>query len=450
MKHIQLNRGMAKRILFITVPADGHFNPLTGLAKHLQQEGYDVRWYTQDLYKEKLARLQIPYFPFVHAPQLNQLNFENFFTERANRKSQLSKFKFDLEHVFIRPVDGIMKDLEDIYESFPFQLVVADIMSFCIPAIKSTFNVPVVSAGIVPLMQTSRDLPPGGMGLTPSASVTGKLREAFLRFTSNAFIFKNENRLYRQLLAKYGVQAGGGNVFDVLYRASDVVIQSGTPGFEYSRKDLGNNIHFVGSLLPFAAPAASAWFDERLTQYKKVILVTQGTVEKDVTKIIIPTLEAFKNDKDTLVLCTTGGSQTQRLQQQYNQENIIIEDFIPFDDVMPYANVYVTNGGYGGVMLGIKHKLPLVVAGVHEGKNEICARVGYFKYGINLKTELPGVVQMRTAVLEALNDETYKENVTRLAKEFLQYNTPQVCEKLIHDLLEPSFFTKVTSRELAA
>ena len=31
------------KILFATVPADGHVNPLTGLAYHLKSEGYDVR-----------------------------------------------------------------------------------------------------------------------------------------------------------------------------------------------------------------------------------------------------------------------------------------------------------------------------------------------------------------------------------------------------------------------
>jgi UDP:flavonoid glycosyltransferase YjiC (YdhE family) len=56
-----------------------------------------------------------------------------------------------------------------------------------------------------------------------------------------------------------------------------------------------------------------------------VILVTQGTVEKDVTKIIEPTLEAFKNT-NYLVIATTGGSKTAALKTKYPQENFIIED----------------------------------------------------------------------------------------------------------------------------
>ena len=97
-------------------------------------------------------------------------------------------------------------------------------------------------------------------------------------------------------------------------------------------------------------------------------------------------LEAFQNS-DYLVIVTTGGSKTVELRQRFTADNFIIEDFIPFDEVMPYCDVYITNGGYGGVLLGIEHQLPMVVAGVHEGKNEIAARVGYFKLGINLNTE---------------------------------------------------------------
>jgi hypothetical protein len=36
----------AKEILFASFPADGHFNPLTGLAVYLKNLGCEVRWYT--------------------------------------------------------------------------------------------------------------------------------------------------------------------------------------------------------------------------------------------------------------------------------------------------------------------------------------------------------------------------------------------------------------------
>ena len=51
---------ISKRILFANVPADGHFNPLTGLAVHLKNCGYDVRWYSSSMYKHKIEKMDIP------------------------------------------------------------------------------------------------------------------------------------------------------------------------------------------------------------------------------------------------------------------------------------------------------------------------------------------------------------------------------------------------------
>jgi UDP:flavonoid glycosyltransferase YjiC (YdhE family) len=166
-----------------------------------------------------------------------------------------------------------------------------------------------------------------------------------------------------------------------------------------------------------------------------VVIATQGTVESDVEKLLVPTLEALKNT-DTLVIVTTGCSHTEELRKRYPYENIIIEDFIAFSDIMPYADAYITNGGYGGVMLGIEYQLPLVVAGVHEGKNEINARIGYFKLGINLKTEKPTPQQIRKAVDTVLHDKQYRENVKRLQKEFTQYDPAALCASYLKEVLE--------------
>jgi UDP:flavonoid glycosyltransferase YjiC (YdhE family) len=116
------------------------------------------------------------------------------------------------------------------------------------------------------------------------------------------------------------------------------------------------------------------------------------------------------------------------LRKRFPDENFIIEDFIPFADVLPYCDVYITNGGYGGVMLGIQHKVPMVVAGVHEGKNEIAARVGYFKLGVNLKTEQPTAEQIVNAVDKVTSDVVYKTNVSKLAREFSQYKPESILD----------------------
>jgi UDP:flavonoid glycosyltransferase YjiC (YdhE family) len=110
---------------------------------------------------------------------------------------------------------------------------------------------------------------------------------------------------------------------------------------------------------------------------------------------------------------------------------------------MPYADVYVTNGGYGGVLLSVQNQLPMVVAGVHEGKNEINARVGYFKLGINLKTETPSIPQLKKSVEEVLENDVYSKNVKRLNEEFKKYNPNEICVSQAAKLLRSSAIEKV-------
>ena len=433
-----------KKVLFANMPADGHFNPLTGLALHLKSIGCDVRWYTGKQYADKIKSFDIPYFGLKSAMELIPEDFEKQFPQRDKIKSAIGKLNFDIINVFINQGPHYYADIIDIYKSFPFDVMIADVAFTGIPFVAEKMNIPVIGIGIFPLMETSKDLGPAGLAMTPSTSFFGRLKQDLLRFVADKVLFRKANKYMEKLFGEYGIKVEG-NVFHVVARKSTLLLQSGSPGFEYKRSDLGQNVRFIGALLPHSKKRQQApWYDKRLEQYKKVLLVTQGTVEKDTKKLIVPTLEAFKNS-DYLVIVTTGGSSTAELRERFPQENFIIEDFIPFGDVMPYANIYISNGGYGGVMLGIENNMPMVVAGVHEGKNEICARVGYFKLGINLKTEWPTAAQLRTAVEKVMADKTYKSNVVKLKKEFDTYNPQQLTEHYVNEILDGSKKSKASN-----
>ncbi len=441
-----------RKILFASMPAEGHVNPLTGLAKYLQAAGADVRWYTGSSYQEKMDKLGIPLYAYRRAVDVNAANLEEVFPGREKIRSQVKKLVFDIIHFFIGQAPKFLEDLKEIRQEFPFELVIAESTFTGIPLIEKTMNLPVLGIGIVPLVETSKDLAPPGLGITPIPGIAGKIKHRILRYVADKILFSKPNKLTHQIMENHGVEHGGSNIFDLMVKKATIFLQSGTPGFEYKRSDLGKNIRYIGALLPYSNKKEfKPWHDARLTQYNRIVLVTQGTVEKDVEKLLVPTLEAFKNT-DTLVICTTGGSQTAELRQRFPQNNLIIGDFIPFACVMPYANAYITNGGYGGVMLGIENKLPMVVAGVHEGKNEICARVGYFKLGINLKTEKPTAAQIKMAVNKLMASSLYRSNVEKLSKEFQRYSPGELCASYAAFLLEQpaNGKTKFLSKEAAA
>lgn len=425
-----------KKILFANMAADGHFNPLTGIAAWLRDQGHDVRWYTSKFYEDKIVRMNIPTYRYKRALEVNMETMDQVFPDREDNQGKLAKLKYDMKNFFILRGPEFAEDIKEIYEEFAFDVLVADILFTGAPLVREALKVPTVAIGVCPLMESSRDLPPTGMGMVPAGNIFGKLQHRILRWMAEHVIFKEVNQCMNEVYGRYGLPPVKGILFDGWMQRCDLLLQSGVPGFEFHRSDLNPNVRFVGALLPDHMKKVGAFkLEAKRKQYKKVILVTQGTAERDVEKLIVPVLEAYKNT-EYLVVATTGGSRTQELRERYPQENIVVEDFINFNEIMPIADVYVTNGGYGGVMLGIHHQLPMVLAGIHEGKSEITARAGYFKLGINLKTEKPTAARIKQAVDKVLSDKQYKANVSRLSEEFARYDTYRLCEEHIMGLLD--------------
>lgn len=426
--HILTQLG-GKKILFASVPMDGHFNPLTGLAKYLQSLQCDVRWYTTATYGKNLKMLEIPHFPFVEAKELNSENLEELLPERKRIADPLEKINFDFIHLFWSRSVEYLSDIKAIAKQFDFDIMICDNLFSAIPLVKQLMGKPVIAIGVMPLIGESRDLAPNGMGLPPPQN--DHERQAYARFRTLAkeVWFKKSNDLFTDLLAENGIPSGD-NPVDLLTEAADLLLQIGCPGFEYERSDLPGNVQFIGALLPYkSAESIPASLHKQIANYKEVILVTQGTVEQDSTKLLAPALEAFK-DTDVLVIATCG-PHTAVLREKYPHKNIVLKTSIPFDELLPYIDVLITNGGYGGVLQSIMHSAPMVSAGIHEGKSEICTRIGYFNIGINLDTERPNLIQIRSAVNNLLTDPCYQRNITSLKNEMDQYPALQLCAQHI-------------------
>jgi UDP:flavonoid glycosyltransferase YjiC (YdhE family) len=91
---------------------------------------------------------------------------------------------------------------------------------------------------------------------------------------------------------------------------------------------------------------------------------------------------------------------------------------------------------HGGTIQSIMNRVPMVAAGLHEDKNEVCARIGYFGIGVNLQTKTPTANDIFNAVNEVLTTVIYKVNVSNLADDFDKHNSLQEIAEQVSTLLE--------------
>lgn len=131
-------------------------------------------------------------------------------------------------------------------------------------------------------------------------------------------------------------------------------------------------------------------------------VVSQGTVDNaDQDKLVVPALTGLSDQPD-VVVATAGGVATECLRTRFPAGNVVIEDVVNYTDLSPHADVVVTSGGYGSTVAALRHGVRVVGAGKREGKNDINARVGYNKLGVDPRTDRPGPARIRADVHRVL------------------------------------------------
>jgi UDP:flavonoid glycosyltransferase YjiC (YdhE family) len=416
------------KILFATMPFDGHFNPLTGIAMHLKAAGHDVRWYAGPSYAAKLERLGIPHLPFRRATEINQQNIGELFLERASLRGP-ALIRFETKHIFVGNTENFFQDVREIDASFPFDVLFCDAAFYAMKLIKEKLGKRVCAFGVAPSLETSKDVPPNFVGLKPAKTALGKLVHQGMRAMMERMVMSEGKGIYNGMLAAHGLAPIAGSLFDVSYQSPDVLFQSGVAGFAYPRRDPNPKVEFVGALLPYKTAIPRAFSQpEKLGKYKPVILISQGTVDnKEPGKLIVPALEALK-DTGALLIVATGYSQTEELRKSYPQDNIIIEDFVDFDFILDHTDLFICNGGYGSILLSLSKGVPVLAAGIREGKNDVNAHVDYFGVGLDLRTESPRPADIQRGAERILSEPQWKQNVARLRDELSGYHPNELID----------------------
>jgi UDP:flavonoid glycosyltransferase YjiC (YdhE family) len=422
------------RILFASLPADGHFNPLTGIAGHLSGQGHDVRWYAGPQYGRKLEALGMVHFPYRRASEITGANLNQLFPERAGLRGP-KLISFDLEKFFVANVDKHFQDILGIRSDFPFDVFVCDGAMYVEKLVADLLDVPVFAVGLSMVMPTGQS-PPPFFGLRPARTVLGRTVHGVVR-RMLASTMKAGVLRYNELLASHGIAPIPLDGFPhAPMTSARRVFLNGSPGLEFPGYRPPDNAEYVGPLLPARGAVSDTPLPAAvLHPDATVVAVSQGTVDNsDPTKLIVPTLEALR-DGPYVVVATTAGAQTAELRTRFGSTNVVIEDFIDYEALFPHVDVFVTNGGFGSVLAAMRHGVPVVGAGKTEGKNDIDARIGYNRLGIDLRSERPKPARIRAAVDRVLADPSFTTNVDALRAELASYDPMTHIETTLHDEL---------------
>ena len=92
-------------------------------------------------------------------------------------------------------------------------------------------------------------------------------------------------------------------------------------------------------------------------------------------------------------------------------------EFLPYAELFAVTDVFVTNGGYGGVQFALAHGVPVVIAPGKEDKVEVAARVVWSGTGVNLRRQRPTGARVRRGVRRVLADPSFRTAAARIGTE---------------------------------
>lgn len=431
--------GSLKPVLFFTaLPGEGHTYPLISIASSMIQRGYPVVFHGGAQFEADILAMGAEFSPIpsmldpVPDPEAAMA------AGSAITDTRLPLFVHGLVNFLYNTMPIRTQLLEDtiikLKERDPARqiIIIHELCSMNVTPFAYGRPVPAgftsfpktIGIGAVNISAPSIDTAPFSMGLPYDTSPSCLARNKELHKLANQGPW-----LPLFEAAKCAMRNAGCTTvpevhpFGTWYSAPDVCFQMCSASMEYPLSDMPPKLRFAGCLPPrvstsgFEAP--SWWSDvlETAGKKKKIVFVSQGTAHIDYSQLIVPTMEAFRDRDDILVIATLG-IRAATLRDDFRvPANARWIDFLPYDQILPHADVFVCNAGYGSTSHAVTNGTPAVLAGEVLDKKEVTMRAVYSGYAWDLESATPSSEQIRTGVESVLADKRFKERAMELKTE---------------------------------
>jgi MGT family glycosyltransferase len=411
---------------FICLSIPGHLNPMTALARHLQDRNHDVVF----LYSSGAAGL-----PFVPGPEKDHLN---------ESRSDLSKMQAGDAVQFGARL--VMAQTETILKSLPAVVRANGVDALVIDTFQFYAELGAIQLGM-PYIHVSNALHFDFSGYTPlsfydwphqtTPSALARNREGVAKF---AKILENANASIRAYAEKARLKNDWEDLGSTLSPLASI---TQTPrAFDFESSHWPPQFHHAG---PFHDGKSREKVDfpwERLTG-EPLIYASMGTLlngRLDVFRTIVAALTKHKD----LQLVLSVGDQVDPEQIGPVPSNAIIVKQAPQLELLKQTSACITHAGLNTVLESLAQGVPQVAIPGTYDQPGVAARIADKQTGVVTSLDKLTADHLSTLLNEVLNDSTYRDNARRLQKTIAEANGLSVAVDLVEESLG---VTKASSAE---
>jgi zeaxanthin glucosyltransferase len=402
---------------FICPNLIGHLNPMTALARHLQDRNHDVVF----LYSSGAAGL-----PFVPGPEKDHLD------EKRPEQSKMQG-----EDALKFGVGTVLAQTETILKSLPAVVQANGIDALLIDTVQFYVELGAMHLGM-PYIQVSNALHFDFSGYTPlsvydwphqtAPSALARNREGVAKF---AQILESGNEGIRAHAESVGLQIDWATPDSTLSPLASI---TQTPSaFDFESSHWPSQFYHTGPFHDGKGREKLNFPWERLTG-EPLIYASMGTIlngRVDVFRTIVAGLAKHKD----LQLVLSIGDQLDPKQIGPVPNNAIIVKRAPQLELLKQTSVCITHAGLNTVLESLAQGVPQVAVPVTFDQPGVAARIAHHQTGVVTSLDKLTADHLSTLLDEVLTNSIYRDNAGRLQKTIAKTNGLSAAADLVEESL---------------
>jgi zeaxanthin glucosyltransferase len=406
-------------------PGTGHLNPLTALARRLQQRGHSVVIFgIADVEaRVKAAGIEFCLIGQCDYPpgtlekldgqlgEMTGLEAIRFTMDRVRNTARMV-LRDGLEAVRAANLDALLIDEADMANS-----------------IAEYLGLPFVSLALIPPMVQDNRYPPFYFGWSGSQRWWSRLRNEIairilIRLAAPIFAAVNERRTAWGL--KVGRRPGDG--------LSNLAQIAQLPrALEFDIEPLPPHLHYTGPFVDATLRAAVPFAWDRLDG-RPLVYASLGTLQNRSLDIFRKIAEACAGLNVQLVISLGGGLDPDRL-GNLSGDPVVVR-FAPQLELVKRASLVITHAGLNTVLESLAEGVPLVCIPLGNDQPGVASRVATHGAGIVVPPRRASAERLRSAVRAVLENDSYRSAARRLQTAMAQIDGPERAADIIEDVLK--------------
>jgi hypothetical protein len=349
-------------ILITATTQWSHVEKVAAIAMELATLGYPITFLTGRIFEKEISNLHrnIKFVPFLGLDdKMSDSDIAEYMAIPNGPEKELFIMKKVLVDGMPSQHESIQAELKSLRQKWgkdrPLLSIFDQTVSgnypiiFGAPGLKADAN---IGISLAPLTLESNDTFPFRTGKVPHTGpdATQVHKKAYEEYYASYYVKELNEAWWAKLRSMGAVQPSYPGIMEGINLAPEYLLALGIPEFEFPRSDIRSNVQYFGALKKSGVKLddeeketvlPSWWSDieKAKKEGKKIVAVSQGTVEGDLTDLVLPTIEALQDEENILLIATTVLVDPKDVEGLVVPTNTRVEKFVSYDLLLPLVSL---------------------------------------------------------------------------------------------------------------